>query len=105
MNRGNGSTFWFEMPYCENQLETAEKSGKLTELESGPTGKNGTILYIEDNTSNVELVEQVLTIRHSSIQLITNARGKQAVKLAITHKPDLILLDLNLPDLHGDRSA
>ena len=98
---GNGSTFWFEMPYCENQLETAEKSGKLTELESGPTGKNGTILYIEDNTSNVELVEQVLTIRHSSIQLITNARGKQAVKLAITHKPDLILLDLNLPDIHG----
>lgn len=60
-----------------------------------------TILYIEDNAANVELVEQILKSQRREIQLISNENGKLATSLALEHTPDLILLDLNLPDIHG----
>ncbi|MEI6823167.1 MAG: PAS domain S-box protein [Bacteroidota bacterium] len=97
---GEGSTFWFELPQSGNQIKKAEESGYFgidTKLED----KKGTILYIEDNNSNTELVEHILKAQRPSIRLITSTNGKEAVKLAIDNKPDLILLDLNLPDIHG----
>ena len=96
-----GSTFWIELPHCENQLEIINKTGKLTELETRSNDQSGTILYVEDNASNVELIEQILFNQRSGIKLITTIYGKQAVELAIANNPDLILLDLNLPDIHG----
>jgi CheY-like chemotaxis protein len=96
-----GSTFWIELPHCENQLEIITKTGKLTELETRSNDQSGTILYVEDNASNVELIEQILFNQRSGIKLITTIYGKQAVELAIANNPDLILLDLNLPDIHG----
>jgi CheY-like chemotaxis protein len=98
---GEGSTFWIELPACESQQETLEKSGKLNGIETNIQLKTGKILYVEDNPSNIELVEEVLAIQHEGIQLFTTVYGKLAVNLAITHKPNLILLDLNLPDIHG----
>jgi signal transduction histidine kinase len=96
-----GSTFWVELPHCESQLERAEKSGQLTDVRSETVENSGTVLYIEDNSSNVELVDQILSIQRPGINLITNAYGRQAVGLALNHRPSLILLDLNLPDIHG----
>jgi CheY-like chemotaxis protein len=96
-----GSSFWFELPSCESQLKTIEKTGILNEMDSILEKKTGTILYIEDNASNIELIEQILTLQRSGIRLIANPNGKQAVALASEYKPDLILLDLNLPDIHG----
>ncbi len=61
----------------------------------------GTILYVEDNLSDIQLVEQILETHRPSIKLITNLYGKNAVQFAIDYIPDLILLDLNLPDIHG----
>ena len=61
------------------------------------------ILYIEDNVSNIELVEQILLAQRANIRLVTTMIGSQAVSLAIENKPDLILLDLNLPDIHGSK--
>jgi len=97
--KGEGSTFWIELPRCENQLKPVEKTLLLP--GSDLTGISGTILYIEDNTSNTELVEQILINQRKGIRLITSMIGGDAVHLAIKFKPDLILLDLNLPDLHG----
>lgn len=96
-----GSTFWIEMPQCDSLLESTEKSGVLMELNKGEDTSTGKVLYIEDNTSDVELVEQFLRTMHSGIKLVTSAYGSETVALAIDNRPDLILLDLNLPDLHG----
>jgi PAS domain S-box-containing protein len=98
---GEGSTFWIELPACESQQETLEKSGKLNGIDLNVPMKTGKILYVEDNPSNIELVEEILSIQYDGIQLFTTAYGKLAVNLAIAHQPDLILLDLNLPDIHG----
>lgn len=98
---GEGSTFWIEIPHVESQLETIHKSGVLTDSEVPVNNRSGTILYIEDNTPNIELVEQILYSHRPGVKLITNMNGLQAVHLANEYHPDLILLDMNLPDIHG----
>ena len=98
---GHGSTFWFELPECDSLVDTIELKDTILDLEVKLVNKTGTILYIEDNLSNIELVEQILTSQRLGVNLVTNINGRLAVPLAIEHKPDLILLDLNLPDIHG----
>jgi len=98
---GQGSTFWIELPLAESQKNLAEQTEWEKKTEKGVAKKAGTILYIEDNVSNIELVEQILTIQRPGNRLIANLTGGQAVSLAIEYKPDLILLDLDLPDIHG----
>lgn len=96
-----GTTFWFELPQAIGQLDTLQKMDINAEVDLVELPEKSTILYIEDNISNIELVEQILAIQRPNIQLISNMNGKQAVSLAMEHKPSIILLDLNLPDMHG----
>jgi len=98
---GIGSTFRIEFPVSENLLAGIEKNIKSNKSDVLSTNKNGTILYIEDNISNVELVKLILSHQRSGIHLITETNGRQAVPQAIKAAPDLILLDLDLPDIHG----
>ena len=99
--KGTGTTFWIELPPGQRELDRVTQSGELTgEIRKTKT-KGGTVLYIEDNISNIELVEQILFNSRPAVKLITNMYGKQSIEIARQHKPDLILLDLNLPDLHG----
>jgi len=98
---GVGSTFWIELQHVESQLKNAEKTNRSANPDSESGNKKGTILCIEDNVSNIELVEQILFSQRPGIQLTVTTNGKSAVDLAVLHKPDLILLDLNLPDIHG----
>lgn len=98
---GKGSTFWIELPLApEYDMLIGNEL-----FENQPALMNqvltGTILYIEDNIANVELVEQTLLSYRPGIKLVYTANGLDAVGLAKTHMPQLILLDLNLPDAHG----
>ncbi|MBI3914240.1 MAG: response regulator [Chloroflexi bacterium] len=65
------------------------------------TGKTHTVLYIEDNASNLLLVQQILA-RRGDIQLLTATTGREGIEHAHTHQLALILLDVNLPDLRGE---
>jgi CheY-like chemotaxis protein len=58
------------------------------------------VLYIEDDPVNFALVKRILQGR-PSIKLAHAPRGEIGISLAQTHSPKLILLDLNLPDIHG----
>ena len=100
-NVGEGSTFWVELPTSESPLAriaAATRNG-LVRIDTKIAGAH-TILYIEDNLSNLTLVEQVLA-EQPDLQLITAMGGQRGLDLARTHLPDLILLDLHLPDLPG----
>jgi DNA-binding response OmpR family regulator len=59
------------------------------------------ILYIEDNLSNLTLIEHILH-RQPAIELIPAMQGTIGLELARQHHPDLIVLDLHLPDLSGE---
>lgn len=100
---GVGSTFWIELPLCEMPPNHVEKPIITDAKNSTLANTPSTILYIEDNVSNIELIEQILSYQHSDIRLITTMYGSQAVDLAIEYSPELILLDLNLPDIHGSK--
>jgi CheY-like chemotaxis protein/anti-sigma regulatory factor (Ser/Thr protein kinase) len=58
------------------------------------------ILHVEDNLANLALVEQILA-RHQEVELIAATLGGMALELARRHRPDVILLDLHLPDMSG----
>src|SRR5580698_7716686 len=59
-----------------------------------------TILYIEDNLYNVQLVERLL-LQRPDIQLLTSVQGSPGIGIAQVRHPDLILLDVHLPDING----
>jgi CheY-like chemotaxis protein/anti-sigma regulatory factor (Ser/Thr protein kinase) len=60
----------------------------------------GTVLYIEDNAVNTLLVEQLLA-RWSGVRFVGAADGTTGLQVAISLQPDLVLLDMQLPDLDG----
>ena len=65
------------------------------------TQSHFTLLYIEDNASNLRLIERVLATQRPLIKLLSATRGLVGIAAAIEHQPDLVLLDLQLPDLDG----
>jgi signal transduction histidine kinase/ActR/RegA family two-component response regulator len=98
-----GSTFWVE-------LAGATPSGRPARVHAthatpnGAGAKNaavGTVLYIEDNTSNVRLVERVLRQRRPGITLLTAGDGESGITAAVQENPGMIFLDLHLPEMPG----
>ena len=98
---GEGTTFWLELPLCNSQIEESQSSIGLPRDDKFDENQIGTVLYIEDNSSNIELVEQILLNGRKNIRLIANPVGAGTLEMAIQYIPDLILLDLDLPDMHG----
>ncbi|TMJ10863.1 MAG: response regulator, partial [Bacillati bacterium ANGP1] len=81
-------------------LERTEASTGRESKASSTPGTGGIVLYIEDNLSNFRLVERILALR-PGIRLISAMQGRMGLDLAQTHRPDLILLDVHLPDISG----
>jgi PAS domain S-box-containing protein len=98
-----GSTFWVELSLAESQDQELQSMNKDEQSEAriASTIKNHTVVYIEDNLSNLSLVEEIVTLR-PEISLITALQGSIGLDLIREHQPDLILLDLNLPDISGE---
>ncbi|CAN5642324.1 hypothetical protein BH20ACT23_BH20ACT23_10630 [soil metagenome] len=68
---------------------------------AGPSVRpSRTLLYIEDNLSNLKLVEHILA-RRPEVRLHAAMQGRLGLELIREHRPDLVLLDLNLPDISG----
>ena len=100
---GEGTRFWIELPRAESQLDLiARQGGRGTGTPTGMGSLTGVheVLYIEDNLSNLTLIEHLLA-DHPEIRLMTAMQGGLGLDLARQHLPDLILLDLHLPDLPG----
>ena len=100
---GRGSTFWIEFPVVEGPVDRYQRldgPGTFTPVNEYD-GIEQSILHIEDNLSNVRLIEQVL-VQRPNVELIPAMQGRLGLELAKEHRPMLILLDLNLPDISGE---
>jgi CheY-like chemotaxis protein len=80
--------------------ELADPNLPLTKAPSLVPSIACDVLYIEDDLVNFTLVERILEFR-PALKLLHAPRGEVGVELAQIHRPKLILLDLNLPDMHG----
>lgn len=101
---GSGSTFWIELPKEELPADWGPEHLPETDSSQGaePGGGGGehTILYVEDNPSNIRLMAQIMA-RRKHVSLRTAHTADMGIELALSRPPDLILLDINLPGLDG----
>ena len=95
---GRGSTFWIELPRTE---APPTPPADRAEPVSGRVASSGTVLYVEDNQSNIRLVERLLA-RRPGVRLATAGTGEAALAALEAAPPDLMLLDLHLPDMSGE---
>ena len=98
---GKGSTFFIELPVYGDGEPYMEPVKAVPRPMKSPQGKNiFKILYIEDNQANLALIEHTLS-RYSNIQLSSAFNGRQGLQKIQEYIPDLILLDMGLPDMEG----
>ena len=98
---GEGTRFWVELPPAENQMAAAARHREDGAAQEKPElARTCHVLYIEDNLSNLTLVEHLL-VDHVGVRLTTAMQGGMGLEMARRHRPDLILLDLHLPDVPG----
>ncbi|MBW3635734.1 MAG: PAS domain-containing protein [Armatimonadetes bacterium] len=101
---GEGTTFWVELPGAQDPMEAVERRNAPrppAAVTEAPKDATHTILYMEDNLSNLNLIEHILS-RRAQFRLLSAMQGRRGLELAREHCPDLILLDLHLPDINGD---
>jgi PAS domain S-box-containing protein len=98
---GKGSTFWVELPIvvadgaADNVLPET-----VAEPVPDPDQVNGKLLYVEDNPANLLLMERIVA-RVGGLSLITAETGEIGIEKVRSEKPDVIILDINLPGISG----
>ena len=99
---GRGSTFWVEFPLSVEEQPATQRGTEGPRPAAVAEAARGafSVLYIEDNLSNLELIQHLLS-RRPEIKLLSAMQGRLGLDLAREHRPDLILLDVHLPDIPG----
>jgi PAS domain S-box-containing protein len=99
---GVGSVFWCELISAEApRLEVHDDEAEISFTSQLPAStKLRTLLYVEDNPANLELVKQIIARQHN-IHLLTAVNGSSGIEIATSSQPDVILMDINLPDISG----
>jgi PAS domain S-box-containing protein len=99
---GAGSVFWFELNSTAEPRHSPEKDeGTALPRPHAPHGERRyTLLYVEDNPANLELTERIIA-RHPRIRLLTAVNGNRGIEIARVSRPEVILMDINLPDISG----
>ncbi|SDQ87854.1 ATP-binding protein [Quadrisphaera sp. DSM 44207] len=99
--QGRGTTFWVDLPLAEAPTSCPVPAGAGAVGDAaGAPGPRRTVLYVEDNPSNVMLVRRVLS-RRPHLHLVVAHDGADGLEEAARSAPDLVLLDLHLPSVPG----
>jgi signal transduction histidine kinase/ActR/RegA family two-component response regulator len=102
---GQGAAFTISLPRAPDLVHVPAPGLATAPLAAGPRVRAGasiSILYIEDNPANIEVVSRFLHSRPNA-RLTSAASGRAGLECAGRDRPDIILLDLHLPDRHGDQ--
>ncbi|MBB3119943.1 response regulator [Pseudoduganella violacea] len=103
---GVGSTFWIEVALQGGEADVgaapppSAASVPATAPPAAPAPTLRTVLYVEDNTTNLKLVTELIRIR-GDLELLFATDGQRGLELARHHRPAVILMDLHLPGMDG----
>ena len=99
---GEGCLFWFELNGTPAPRLPADIPGgrEAVPSASGQTAPVRTILYVEDNVANLELVEELIA-RRPDLRLLSANEARAGLELARQQRPQVILMDINLPGMSG----
>lgn len=99
---GSGSTFWVRLPIAAGrEAQPHIDQQVIKDNDRDLIGKQQwDVLCIEDNPANMRLIESILS-RRQNIRLLTASAPTLGLELSESHRPALILLDINLPDMDG----
>ncbi len=99
---GVGSVFWFELIAVAEPHISPEggDAAALAQPHAPRSARLHQLLYVEDNPANLKLVEQIIA-RHPDLRLLTAVNGMSGIDMARVSSPDVILTDINLPDISG----
>ena len=100
---GKGSAFAVTLPHAVMPW-THERADTIPSAPITPVDLDAAairILYVEDNPANTEVVSRYVKTR-ANVVLRTAATGEAGLEAALRHLPDLILLDMHLPDMNGE---
>jgi CheY-like chemotaxis protein len=101
---GKGSEFWVEFPAAvvtpEERVSQAPRSPARSELGASPEGRRYKVLYIEDNPANLALMQELVATMET-FELLSSPTAEIGIELARAHRPDVIVLDINLPGMSG----
>ena len=97
---GKGSKFWFTIPHKKiTPLKIEPEIIKNTNKPDDPNPTGRSILVVEDNQTNLELIKYLLGTHNHNISVARN--GKEAISQAELIEPDLILMDIRMPVMNG----
>ena len=99
---GKGSVFWIELNLAAEPQPVVNAAEPLppTQAQVQHGAALRTLLYVEDNRANMQLVEQLIA-RRPDMRLLSAGDGTRGIALARTHQPEVILMDINLPGISG----
>jgi PAS domain S-box-containing protein len=98
---GAGSVFWIELISAAAPQLVDEGSEAADSRQHLPHGAQlRTLLCVEDNPANLKLVEELIA-RRPDLRLLTAVNGTLGIELARAAQPEMILMDVNLPDISG----
>ncbi len=99
---GVGSEFFVDLDMAESPMSPAVlDAARAVGVHEAVHVGSATLLYIEDNLANLRLIEHIFA-EQQGMRLLTAMHGGLGLELARMHTPDLILLDLHLPDMTGE---
>jgi signal transduction histidine kinase/DNA-binding NarL/FixJ family response regulator len=98
---GQGSIFWFELNLPEGKGDLVIKQNQSQRQHSviGYQGKPRQILIVDDRIYNRTILINFL--QSIGFQVLEASSGEEAIQVALTRQPDLVLLDLVMPDMDG----
>ncbi|MBE2262588.1 MAG: PAS domain S-box protein [Burkholderiaceae bacterium] len=102
---GVGTVFWIELDRtAPPQFAPVERAALEATTPAAPPlpefALRRTVLYVEDNPANLELVQQLID-RRPDLRLLSAADGNLGIEFARAHRPDVILMDIHLPGISG----
>ncbi|TMJ16693.1 MAG: response regulator [Bacillati bacterium ANGP1] len=100
---GKGSTFWIDLGRVEGPVQRLGRLGGDLQAPGDvvPSRESFVVLYIEDNLSNLTLIQRLL-VHRPEVRVLPAADGRRGLELSRADRPDLILLDQHLPDIPGE---